>query len=97
MTNHQILIVGGGAAGIATAASLHKRNAGLKIAIIEPSEHHYYQPGWTMVGGGIFRKEETQRSMASVMPSYVTHIKGAVASFAPRVPVIRPPSSRRQR
>jgi 2-polyprenyl-6-methoxyphenol hydroxylase-like FAD-dependent oxidoreductase len=56
MADHQILIVGGGAAGIATAASLHKRDASLDIAIIEPSATHYYQPGWTMVGAGIFKK-----------------------------------------
>jgi sulfide:quinone oxidoreductase len=45
MAIHQILIVGGGAAGIATAASLYKRNASLKIAIVEPSQTHSYQPG----------------------------------------------------
>ena len=83
MADHQILIVGGGAAGIATAASLHKRDASLDIAIIEPSPTHYYQPGWTMVGAGVFKKEETARSMASVMPSYVTQIRGTVASFQP--------------
>jgi len=45
MADHQILIVGGGAAGIATAANLRKRDASLNIAIIEPSPIHYYQPG----------------------------------------------------
>ncbi len=83
MADHQILIVGGGAAGIAAAASLHKRDASLKIVIIEPSETHYYQPGWTMVGAGHFKKEETAKSTASVMPSFVTHIEGAVATFQP--------------
>ena len=83
MADHQILIVGGGAAGIATAASLHKRDASLDIAIIERSTTHYYQPGWTMVGAGVFKKEETARSTASVMPSYVTQIRGTVASFQP--------------
>lgn len=83
MANHQILIVGGGAAGIAVAASLHKRDASLNIAIIEPSPTHYYQPGWTMVGAGVFKKEETVRPTASVMPSFVTHITGTVASFQP--------------
>lgn len=83
MADHQILIIGGGAAGIAVAASLHKRDASLKIAIVEPSETHYYQPGWTMVGGGIFDQETTARPTSSVMPSYVEHIKGAVATFQP--------------
>ena len=54
--SHQILIIGGGAAGLATAASLHKRDASLDIAVVEPADKHYYQPGWTMVGAGVFEK-----------------------------------------
>ena len=83
MTLHQIVIIGGGAAGIATAASLLKRRRGLDIAVVEPSDDHYYQPGWTMVGGGVFQAPSTRRSMTSVMPANVTHIKGAAASFQP--------------
>ena len=47
-------MVGGGAAGIAVAASLQARNPDLDIAIIDPADIHYYQPGWTLVGGGVF-------------------------------------------
>ncbi|MBL4786630.1 MAG: NAD(P)/FAD-dependent oxidoreductase [Cohaesibacteraceae bacterium] len=82
-TSHQVLIVGGGAAGIATAASLHKRDRSLDIAIIEPADTHYYQPGFTMVGGGIFDKEETARPMSSVWPKGVKRIRASVASFEP--------------
>ncbi|WJY19173.1 FAD/NAD(P)-binding oxidoreductase [Alteriqipengyuania flavescens] len=85
---HQIVIAGGGSAGIATAASLLKRRAGLDIAIVEPREEHYYQPGWTMVGGGVFVKEETCRSEASVMPEAVTWIKQAVRGFDPEVKTV---------
>ena len=52
--NHEVVIIGGGSAGIATASSMLKRRPSLDIAIVEPSEDHYYQPGWTMVGGGVF-------------------------------------------
>ena len=51
---HEVVIIGGGSAGTATAASMLKRRPSLDIAIVEPSEDHYYQPGWTMVGGGVF-------------------------------------------
>lgn len=83
MTKHQIIIVGGGAGGIATAASLFRRDASLDIAIIEPAEQHYYQPGWTMVGAGVFNKAQTVRSMDAVWPTGVKRIKGAVANFSP--------------
>ena len=82
--SYQILIVGGGAAGLATAASLHNRDRSLEIAIVEPADKHYYQPGWTMVGAGIFQKEETCRDMDSVWPAGVERIRNAVKSFDPK-------------
>lgn len=81
--SHKVVIVGGGAAGIATAASLLARRKGLDIAIIEPSDTHAYQPGWTMVGGGIFDPKVTVRPMASVMPKGVTWIRQGVTAFTP--------------
>ena len=80
---HEVVIVGGGAAGIATAASLLARQPGLDIAIIEPANTHYYQPGWTMVGAGVFKPGDTAHSMSSVMPHGVNWIKAAVAEFVP--------------
>ena len=82
--NHtEVAIVGGGAAGIATASSLLKREPSLDITIIDPAEMHYYQPGWTMVGGGIFNLPQTGRPMASVMPRAVTWKKESVEAFEP--------------
>ena len=63
-----LVIVGGGAGGIAVAASLKARKPGLEIALIDPAEIHYYQPGWTMVGGGIFEPAETAKTMGSLVP-----------------------------
>ncbi len=81
---HDVVIVGAGAAGIAVAASLKSRDAGLDIAIIDPADVHYYQPGWTMVGGGIFEPQQTAKTMASLIPRGVTWIKAAVAAFEPK-------------
>lgn len=80
---HQVVIVGGGAAGIATASSMLKRRPALDIAIVEPASEHFYQPGWTMVGAGIFDAPITRRTMASVMPKAATWIRQAAASFQP--------------
>lgn len=78
-----VVIVGGGSAGIATAASLLDRDRDLDIVIVEPRTEHYYQPGWTMVGGGIFDAASTCRSEASVVPAGVRWVRGAVATFEP--------------
>ncbi|WP_298934423.1 bifunctional protein tyrosine phosphatase family protein/NAD(P)/FAD-dependent oxidoreductase [uncultured Ruegeria sp.] len=79
-----VVIVGGGAGGIATAASLHARKSDLSIAIIDPSDVHYYQPGWTLVGGGVFSPEQTAKTMGSLIPRGVKWIKAAVAAFEPQ-------------
>jgi sulfide:quinone oxidoreductase len=79
----EVVIVGGGSAGIAVAASLLRRAPGLEIVVIEPRAEHYYQPGWTMVGGGIFTRAATRRDEVAVMPKGVRWVRGAVKSFAP--------------
>jgi len=82
--SYEVVIVGGGAAGIAVAASLKSRKPGLEIAIIDPADIHYYQPGWTMVGGGIFDAQKTAKTMGSLIPTGVHWVKSAVAAFEPQ-------------
>ena len=82
--SYKVLIVGGGASGLATAASLKKRDHSLEIAVVEPSDKHYYQPGWTMVGAGVFNKEDTIRDTDSIWPSNVMRIKDEVTKFDPK-------------
>ncbi|MDD2547339.1 MAG: TIGR01244 family sulfur transferase [Burkholderiaceae bacterium] len=81
--SHAVVIVGGGAAGIAVASSLLARSPGLDIAILDPAPVHYYQPGWTMVGAGVFDAATTARTMASVLPRGVQWLPAAVAAFEP--------------
>ncbi len=80
---HDVVIVGGGTAGLSTASSMLRRKPDLDILVIEPREAHYYQPGWTLVGAGIFDRKKTERSMASVMPKGVKWRHAAVAGFEP--------------
>ncbi len=80
---YDVVIVGAGAGGISVAASLQSRRPDLSIAIIDPADIHYYQPGWTMVGDGIFEASQTAKTMGSLIPRGVTWIKAAVAAFEP--------------
>jgi sulfide:quinone oxidoreductase len=80
--HHQILIVGGGSAGISVAARLARKGYE-DIGVIEPSEKHYYQPLWTLVGAGQAKPSLTERSEQSVMPKQAAWIKQAAQSFDP--------------
>lgn len=83
-SEHDVVIVGGGTAGITVAASLRRRAPkSLDIAIIDPAESHYYQPAWTLVGAGAYPLERTRRDMASLIPSGVSLIRDSVTGFQP--------------
>lgn len=80
--HHQILIVGGGTAGISVASRLVQKDL-TDIAIIEPSDRHYYQPLWTLVGGGCAPVEESVHAERDVIPGEVTWIRDAATSIDP--------------
>ncbi|WP_034887553.1 FAD/NAD(P)-binding oxidoreductase [Gillisia sp. Hel_I_29] len=82
MSNHyQILIIGGGTAGIMTAAQLLKQKISSSIAVIEPASTHYYQPAWTLVGAGTYDYDKTGRPMAKVIPKGAKWIKDKATAF----------------
>lgn len=81
--HHHIVIVGGGTGGITVAARLKRAQKDLDVCIIEPSEKHYYQPMWTLVGAGVADRESTERDESDYIPKDVTWLKEAVATFQP--------------
>jgi sulfide:quinone oxidoreductase len=83
MQHHQILIVGGGNAGISVAAQLLRHHRQLDVAVIDPANDHYYQPAWTLVGAGAFNIYDTVKSEAAVIPKGAQWIKQRVESFDP--------------
>lgn len=83
MDHFQVLIVGGGNAGISVAAQLLRKKSNLKIGIIEPSDKHYYQPAWTLVGAGQFNVQDTVRNQGACMPGGAQWIQKAVSTFQP--------------
>lgn len=85
---HDVIIIGAGSGGVATASSLIKRHRDLDIAIIDPREDHYYQPGWTMVGGGVFPAEGTRRPTVSVIPKTCTWYQKSVELVQPQTQTV---------
>ncbi|WP_321913050.1 TIGR01244 family sulfur transferase [Paraburkholderia sp. J11-2] len=84
-----VVVIGGGTAGIAVTSSLLRREPNLKIAIVEPSDHHDYQPAWTLVGGGAYDVTKTRRPMASVMPAGVKWFRTAATRVEPEANVVQ--------
>ncbi|WP_213939118.1 FAD/NAD(P)-binding oxidoreductase [Pseudomonas sp. dw_612] len=76
-----IVVIGGGTAGIGLVASLLKRDPSLNITVIEPNAQHFYQPAWTLVGGGAYNVQDTARPMASVMPRQATWLQASVTDI----------------
>lgn len=86
--HYELLIVGGGAAGVSVANNMRRQNAQISIALVEPSDDHYYQPGFTIVGGGAYTLKQAHRNEASLIPSSVTWIKDYAESFLPDANII---------
>ena len=79
----KIIVVGGGSAGITTAAALKNKSNEFEVIIVDPCDNHFYQPLWTLVGGGIFEKEKSLKKMRDVIPSGVTWVQDKVSTFDP--------------
>jgi len=80
----KVVIVGGGLAGMSTAARLKNTASNLDITVIEPDPKSVsYQPGQTLVGAGLWEQSDIVYNRDDYVPSGVTLIKGAVTAFDP--------------
>ncbi|SFR36980.1 sulfide:quinone oxidoreductase [Robiginitalea myxolifaciens] len=91
--HYEVLIIGGGTAGIMTAANLLRADRNIKVGIIEPADTHYYQAAWTLVGAGTYDYQKTARPMASVIPKRATWIKDSATGFDPENNLVKTASS----
>lgn len=75
--------MGGGAGGCATAAKFSKVLNKNDLIVLEPSEYHYYQPLFTLVGAGIKNLEDSRRKEKDVLPKNCTWVKDKAAEYDP--------------
>ncbi|KAM0722389.1 hypothetical protein Q7P37_001830 [Cladosporium fusiforme] len=83
--NHKIVVVGGGAAGTAISHQLLRRG-GFKaddIAIVDPAQWHHYQPGWTLVGGGLKNKEDLRIDLKGALDPKLKFYNQSASTFSP--------------
>ncbi len=80
-TQPSIVIIGGGTGGLSVASLLRRRRPGASITLIDPAEFHYYQPAWTLVGGGAYSMNATRRPLNALLPANVKHIREKVVSL----------------
>lgn len=80
----KIVIVGGGAAGCSMASLLAKKISNPNLTIIEPNEQSVlYQPGQSLIGGGVWKKEDILDDSADYFPSEAKWLKESVVEFDP--------------
>ena len=80
----KILIIGGGLAGISTAARLASTLTNPDITIVEPNPKSVsYQPGNTLIGAGLYEKSDVMYDTKDFLPAGVTLIKDKAVEFNP--------------
>jgi len=88
VTSAEVLVVGGGNAGISLAAKL-LRDGARDVVLVEPSPVHRYRPLLNYVGSGQARPADVERPAGSVMPPGVRWVQDAVAAVEPATRTVR--------
>ncbi|PWY69782.1 sulfide quinone reductase [Aspergillus heteromorphus CBS 117.55] len=83
--NHKVVVIGGGTAGLAVSHQLLRSGKFSQddIAIVDPSMWHHYQPGWTLVGGGLKTKQDLRRPLHSLLDPKLKFYNHGVGNFSP--------------
>lgn len=84
----KIVIIGGGAAGISMAARLVNALKKPDITLIDPSDKHFYQPGFTLIGGGVYKPDEVFLEQKDCIPNGVKWVKDSVVALDPENKIV---------
>lgn len=79
----RIVIAGAGAAGLSLASRLRRQMPEAKVTIIDAKTDHHFQPGFTLVGAGLWSPADVTFRNADFIPKGVEWITDSVAEFDP--------------
>lgn len=89
-----VLVVGGGNAGIGAAAHLSRRGLA-DVAVLEPQPVHTYRPLLSYVGAGRASLKDAERTQRSVTPTGCTWLRDSAVEIDPATRTVRCASGRR--
>ncbi|CAG9863655.1 unnamed protein product [Phyllotreta striolata] len=85
----KVLVVGGGSGGCATAAKFSKILNKNDLIVLEPSDYHYYQPLFTLIGGGANKLEDSRKKEKDVLPTNCTWLRDKALEYEPEKNTVR--------
>ncbi|KAK6625784.1 hypothetical protein RUM43_006083 [Polyplax serrata] len=80
----KLLVIGGGSGGCSIAAKFAPKLGKDNVVVVEPSDVHYYQPMFTLIGGGMKSLEDARKPMADVLPKDVDWVQDSVQKIEPQ-------------
>ncbi len=79
----KFVVAGGSIGGLTVAARLLRAVPGADITIIEPREEHHYQAGYTLVGAGVYNRDDVIFEQESLFLPGMKWVKDYVEAFEP--------------
>lgn len=82
-TSARIVVIGAGAAGLATASRLAMGLSGASITMLDKRREHHYQPGYTLVAAGLKSPDYVLSSTREWVARGVNWVEEAAAEIDP--------------
>jgi sulfide:quinone oxidoreductase len=84
-----IVILGSGMAGLGIAARLRRNMPNATIKIVDSQQSNYYQPGFTLVGAGIWKRNILTMSNSDFIPKGVEWVQEDAVEIDPESQTIK--------
>lgn len=77
------VVAGGSVGGLTVAARLLRAVPDASVTVIEPRSVHHYQPGYTLVGAGVYQRSDVLFDQSDLMMPGMRWVKDSVQAFEP--------------